>query len=169
MVFQKVTRSIFVLASILSFYQIAEAAPKTNPQKVIFQCPEPNQLVKSAENHWGTTDGNFRNFDTSFAKKLDRFIGAQWQGANLGYVTCVYQPNDASLFYVTVLFNKLTYQPDTQNTSWTKSKKGPWYNCMTKDPKDCTFKIRPKPKKANLYNEAESLKQEANPYDNPGF
>lgn len=132
-------------------------------------CPAIKDIFKSKQNHWGTANGNFRNFETSFAQQLDKFVGAQWQGANLGYVTCVYKPHDPNLFYVTLLFNKLTYQPSTDKTQWTQSKQGSWMNCYSEDPKSCPFIIQPKPKKQDVYKEAERLRQEANPYDNPGF
>lgn len=168
MSFQRVSNILCLTLSMSAYSGIVVADSK--PQQEIYYCPKVTDLVKSTSNHWGTPDGNFRNFDTSLATGLKRFVGAQWQGANLGYVTCVYQPNNPNLFYITVLFNKLTYQPSTSKKSnWTKSQKGPWYNCMSNDTKDCPFKIRPATKQGDLYQEAEQLKQESNPYDNPGF
>ena len=164
--FQKVILKIIVLAGLASSSSLAYAQP---PKQLTRYCPAVKDIVKSKQNHWGTAGGNFRNFQTSFAKKLDKFVGAQWQGANLGYITCVYKPHDASLFYITLLFNKLTYQPSTDKTKWVKSKKGPWFNCHFEDQKQCPFIIRPEPQKQDVYKEAESLRQEANPYDNPGF
>lgn len=131
-------------------------------------CPAIKDIYKSDSNHWGTSGGNFRSFETSLAKKLDQFIGAQWQGANLGYVTCVYKPDNPNLFYVTLMYNELTYQPVTKNTSWVQSKKGGWLNCNATDQSNCPFTIRPKQKTQDIYKEAEQLKEETNSYDNSG-
>jgi hypothetical protein len=155
---------------LLSYFELGMAAPEAGNQHSLTRyCPAIKNIYKSASNHWGTKDGTFRNFQTSLANKLDKFIGAQWQGANLGYVTCVYTPDNPNLFYVTLLYNELTLQPSTTNTSWTLDKKGGWFNCNAEKASDCPFTIRPEQKKGNIYQEAEHLKEEANPYDNPGF
>lgn len=171
--FKQISSNI-ILVGLVSLVGSAFAAPQpsqtnTTAKATTRYCPEIKDIYKSKESHWGTATGNFRSFDTSFAKKLNKFIGAQWQGANLGYVTCVYQPNDPNLFYVTLLYNKLTYEPTTQNTHWARPKSGSWLDCHSENQQDCPFVIRPDPKKQNVYQEAEQLKQEANPYDDPGF
>ncbi|PHQ82304.1 MAG: hypothetical protein COB66_00535 [Coxiella sp. (in: Bacteria)] len=132
-----------------------------------FTCPPISKVLKTESNYWGTRDNNFRNFETSFAVHLDKFLGAQWQGATLGQVSCVYKPHKPGLFFVTLLFNKLTYTPNTG--LWKKADKGSLYNCHSNNVTDCRFSTRPKPPKVDIYKVAEQLRGDANPYSNPGF
>ncbi len=171
---QKSPLFLGLLAGLLSFAPLSFAATSATIKlsartNLTRYCPPVNKLYKNTQNQWGSQDGNFRDFEISLANQLDQFVGAQWQGANLGYVTCVYRPHDPNVFFVTLLFNQLTYEPNTDKTAWTKDQKGSWFNCHSTHPSDCPFLIRPQPKQGNIYDEAARLKEESNPDADTGF
>lgn len=145
----------------------ADQTAKPNTQYTT--CPPINKVYKSTQNHWGTSDANFRSHTLSFANKLDTFLGAQWQGATLGHIICLYKPhenkNTGTLFTVILTFNQLVYEP-VNLTHWQPAKKtsSQLYNCVSRDVKHCAFVVRPAPIKTDIYNEALQLRQEASPY-----
>lgn len=130
-------------------------------------CPPLNAIFQNSQRYWGTADSHFRNFDISVSNKLDAFLGAQWQGTNIGRITCVYKPHPPEVFLITLLYNDLAYLPTGKN--WKLVQKRGVYNCTSRNVTDCPFAIRAKTPKSNIYKDALELRQEANPYDTPGF
>ncbi len=139
--------------------------PPVNPWQRF--CPPVGSLIKNNDTKtWASPDAGFRSFGTSFANKLSTFAGVLWQGATLGQVACRYQPNDTTLFPELLIYNQLVYQP-TQ-APWQVDRQKNYY-CVSSDPTACPFIIRPQQKKVDVYKEALHLRDEANPYDDPGF
>lgn len=130
-------------------------------------CPPLNKIFQNSGHYWGTADGHFRNFDISVSNKLDSFLGAQWEGTNIGRITCIYKPHPPEIFLITLLYNDLAYLPTGKK--WTLLRKEGSYNCISTNVADCPFTIRAPAPKVDIYQEASELRQEANPYDTPGF
>jgi hypothetical protein len=68
---------------------------------------------------------------------------------------------------ITLLYNDLAYLPTSK--TWKSTQKGTIYNCTSTDVTACPFSIRAKAPKTNIYKDALDLRQEADPYDTPGF
>lgn len=144
------------------------ADDSTQPAVKYTTCPPIDKIYKSSENHWGTSDANFRSHTLSFANHLTHFLGAQWQGATLGHIICLYKPKDkqnkGSIFPVVLTFNKLVYEP-ANLTNWRTSNttSNQLYNCIGKKVSDCKFIVRPHAANVDIYQEALQLRQEAKP------
>ncbi len=142
------------------------AVPLANtPKPNVMHCPTIAKIYHSQQNHWGTSDASFRSLDTSFSHHLDTFLGAQWQGINVGYILCVYKPVERNLFKVTLLYGPLTLQPTSQK--WQKNKEGN-YNCISTNVNDCPFTPKPAEKSTkSLYQQVLDVNSGTN--DNAGF
>lgn len=164
---RNILKNLLLTSTLFSIATIAFGQTIQQPHLPTYACPSLNQIHKSTTNYWFSEDRLFRNYDTSAANKLVRFLGAQWSGAVLGNVSCVYLPENKDVFIVTLHFSKLAFHPTTGK--WQDKIKGSISNCYSTDVNDCRFTTRPKPVKTDIYKVAEQLRQEASPYDNPGF
>jgi hypothetical protein len=145
-------------------------------------CPHIDQILKDpTEGNWTaqTKEGFWKSYNMSFATTLTRFAGAQWVGANLGQLTCVYhseevfnmqgQQSTQKTLPVLLVFHSIVFQPT--GASWTHPSRGV-YNCAPRNQgqKDCPFKIQIKAKPTNIYEEAESLKTDSSqPLQPPSY
>ncbi len=133
-------------------------------------CPSPSQLVKTKDNLWQF--GQFwRSFEASFAQKLNRFQGAQWQGSEAGNIICIYTyaaPNSTGdkdkdfTFPVEIYFTGYTKLPDdkTQRQNWVQVKNN-YFNCLQPDVKSCPFLAYVKnTKKIDYYKTAIELRKQ---------
>ena len=140
------------------------------PKSPDILCPDISDIKKNPrEGNWiaETDQGTWKSFHLSFATNLTQFVGAQWVGANLGQVTCVYdseqrftsngQPIVRPILPVLLIFQTLAFLPDTGKWENPKGKQGV-RNCVSLQQSDCPFKENPKPKQGNIFQEAESLK-----------
>lgn len=133
-------------------------------------CPPIDQILKDpTEGNWTakTKDGFWKSYSMSFATELTRFVGAQWVGANLGQLTCVYHSEEAFTMQgqqtiqrtlpVLLVYHSLVFQPSGAN--WTHTARGV-YNCIPRNGRaDCPFKTHIQPKTGDIYEEAASLKK----------
>lgn len=120
------------------------------------KCPKISQLKKNPSKMAWTAPGGWKSSNASFANKLTKFLGAQWQGVNVGNIICLYQSNNAMTFPVLVRFNHLVYAP--KGGKWGKNL-GDYANCKSNHPSDCLFKPKPtKTKTANIYQELSKIK-----------
>ncbi len=132
----------------------ADLAEQAQPKGWLV-CPPAKQLVKNpATNLWSVPKSNFIGHDVSLLNKVDHFSGAQWLGAGIGQILCVYQ-GDNDDFPVVLAFQILTYEPSDGH--WQKNQGG-YRNCTSEDPNDCAFQLRVQPKIKNVYQEALDLK-----------
>ncbi len=141
--------------------QAATATPTQTTKKVkaIFYCPAIKDIKKNPKIlTWSADGGNYKSYDMSFATGLEKFMGAQWVGANVGQITCVYSAKPKMSFPVMLIFHTLTHQPS--GGSWGKNLGG-YLNCNSFKRKTCPFKMVLKPKAENIYKEAEKLKSNA--------
>ena len=108
----------------------------------------------------------FKSYNQSFANALKFFIGAQWTGANVGQITCIYKGDDENTFPVLLIYHTLALEPKGANWG---SNMGGYRNCAAKQQKNCPFIIRLKPKQQDIYQEAEKLKSGDTNDTEPGF
>lgn len=169
--------SVTLLLSLLSPILLAEEAPQAptaapqpeaNPKpKNLFFCPPLEELQKDPVKLNWTAPNGWQSYDLSFIKKVQTYAGAQWTGADVGQMTCVYKGEDKNDFPILLVFNTLTMKP--QGGKWSKNLGG-YYNCLSENTNDCPFQIRLAPEKTNIYEEAEKLKKnESSEPKNPGF
>lgn len=140
-------------------------------------CPDVSDVHKNpVKGNWTSQqpDGSWQSYDRSFATSLTKFAGAQWSGANVGQLTCIYnseqqftmegKPVTQQTIPVLLVFHTLTFEPS--GGKWQKVQKNGRFihglrNCYSLKQSDCPFKINAKPPVGNIYQEAESLKTEA--------
>lgn len=115
---------------------------------ILMQCPSVKAFSKNHKTLYWSAKGGWQGYQKSFATKLKRFLGAQWQGVAIGQITCLYQPSDKLTFPVEIDYNKITFEP--RNKPWSKNQHG-FRNCVSHNPKDCAFYVRPKKAKTNPY------------------
>lgn len=140
----------------------------SNKKKVknIFFCPDAHLLKKDPKALTWSAPGGWKSYEISFASNIKKFIGAQWNGARVGQITCVYQGLEASSFPVLLVFHTLTLEPN--NGKWSKNLGG-YRNCISTQQKDCPFQMQLKPKSGNIYQEAEELKSTPDNSQPPAF
>jgi hypothetical protein len=145
---------------------------KTPPGTYIDYCPNPIDLTKNPiKLTWSTAppasniQPEFQGYEKSFANKLTKFLGAQWNGVNLGKIICLYQGESQETFPVQLFYDILVLTPTTGQ--WVK-KKGYYSNCDARDPKQCPFLVKKQPKKINVDNVLKNIKAHpsTNPYEN---
>lgn len=132
---------------------VADTPPET---ATYVNCPEVSALQRNPDTMIWTAKGGWKSFDQSFSDTLDHFLGAQWQGQNVGAVTCLYQPTDHSTFPIVVYYYRLAYEPTIKQGHWNK-KKGGYVNCQSHDVKDCSFIPMPKSKQQDTNKALESI------------
>jgi hypothetical protein len=154
----KIQSILLILFTLSASPALATPTAASKPAKNRFYCPpitalkkDPKQLTWSAERH------NYRNYDISFAKNIDAFIGAQWAGTKVGQLTCIYRATPRGAFPILLIFHTLTLEPSDGN--WTKNQGG-YKNCNSLDRKTCPYQMNVAPQQTNIYKEAEDLKSQ---------
>lgn len=121
----------------------------------VLTCPPIENLVQDENTlHWGADQGHWRSYSISFAHEIKRFLGAQWNGANLGTVYCLYQGNPTT-FTIKLQFDTLSYSPS--GGKWSKDL-GQFKNCISEDQADCPFVPLQKEAPKTLYQQLDDLK-----------
>lgn len=164
-------------------------------QRNLFFCPPITALKKDpVKMNWTATNG-WKSYGISFVENIKSFMGAQWYGANVGQITCIYKGAELHSFPVLLIFNTLTLEPQgslepsppnqatnpqlSENnanpggTKWTKNLGG-YRNCVSNSEKECPFQMQLAPPKEDVYKQALQLKNEENKDQNqkpqnPGF
>lgn len=152
------------------------ANTKPVPAKIknLFFCPNPSALQKNPADSTWTAEGGWKSYTASMVTQVTQFLGAQWHGTEVGQITCVYQGKPALSFPILLIFHTLTKEPypgkwnKNIDSKWSKNLGG-FRNCKANEPKNCPFKMQLKPKEANIYKEAEELKNNSDNLTNPGF
>lgn len=90
----------------------------------ILYCPPIKYLTKGADSIWRSkAEGGWKSYSQSFADKISRFVGAQWQGIGIGNIVCTYQTSSGGTFPV-----QITYSVLVKNPVLTKEKTEPYIN-----------------------------------------
>ena len=117
-------------------------------------------LIKDkSTNLWASPDAAFKSFNSSFVDSLDSFVGAQWGGAGLGQIFCVYVNSRDKLSLPAVLaYNVVAVEPtQSDDLSW-EAKQGQTMNCHSTDTSKCAFQVRTKPKEESLSDVFDTIK-----------
>lgn len=109
---------------------------------------DPVKMIWFAHNGW-------KSFSPSFSKTIGSFLGAQWQGVNVGTISCVYRGTEQMSFPIILTYNNLVFAPT--GGQWTKNLGG-YTNCKSTERKDCIFKPKTQPRSGNIYQQASELK-----------
>lgn len=113
-----------------------------------FYCPPISALIKDTKSKtWHTKNGLFKSYSLSFDQSLQKFLGAQWNGATLGQLTCIYKGPLKENFPVLLIFHSLVLEPETKN--WHVYAMG-IKNCISRKQKACPFIPRTKPKDSGV-------------------
>jgi hypothetical protein len=124
-------------------------------------CPAPSQLTLNKNNHHWEARPHWLSFDTSFITKPTTFVGAQWQGVDLGQVFCLYNNKAQSDFPIILYFD--TQVPKPLSGSWHQpSGNNPigYLDCSASDHTGCAFTVVLKAKSTkSVYQQAEELKK----------
>jgi hypothetical protein len=167
MLLRNITLIICASLSVSAFALTPTTAPAysaKNPPPNTFTsyCPQPGQLKKDMSTMTWSVKPHWKSFEKSFVLTVKKFVGAQWEGINLGQIICVYHGKSPQTFPIQVLYNTLSITPTAG--SWV-AKKGHYSNCVSANVLDCPFWVREKPKAVNINQEALDLK--SNPVTNP--
>lgn len=139
-----------------------QATPSLAPPKAInlFFCPSVMSLKKDpVAMTWATPDHQWKSYGTSFETRLTQFWGAQWSGAVVGQMTCIYHAEDKTTFPVMLIYHALTLEPHTGKWG---SNLGGYKNCVARDPNDCPFQVRLRPTEQNIFEQVDDLKNTSN-------
>ncbi len=131
----------------------------------IFFCPAISSIKKNLSERTWSAPGGWKSYDMSFMTHITSFTGAQWNGATVGQITCVYQGIPKTAFPVLLVYHTLALEPSPGQ--WTKKIKSVWgknqggyRNCFSKSQLNCPFKVRLKSQQDNIYQGLENLKNE---------
>src|SRR3990167_3056740 len=153
--------------NVIPHHQSGTAAT-LNIQTGLTYCPKSSELRDDTHGFWSarTPLGVWHSHDSSFMKTyVTQFLGAQWTGANVGQVTCIYgseqryersgkqqiQPSLPILLY------HESYAIEPHGGEWKRETKE-IFNCKSKETNDYPFEIRLKPKAVDIENVIETIK-----------
>lgn len=146
-------RLSLVILSLILIYQSAWAAVCPNVADLV----PPDMNAKDQRMFWYAPGGWKSN--TSFETQVTQYLGAQWTGAVVGVVICIYQTAGNTNFPLTLQNNKLMQAPTGGRWIVSQEKKQDpttqaiqnISNCVSTDPNDCPFIDAADPN-ANLQN-----------------
>ncbi len=147
----------------------------TNPTQKYFhtQCPKPSQLRQNLKNMtWYVqstiktshltqqtkkTAPGWKSYDYSMAKKVTEFVGAQWLGAKLGQIICIYRSPEPGTFAIKLISNKMSKSPT--EGKWSRNLGG-YKNCKGTGIiiSDCPFAYKITTPEKNIYQQVKQLK-----------
>jgi len=131
----------------------------------IATCPKTTELIKNEESAWSTKT-NWKSYNQSFIKKINKFISAQWQGEHVGKLLCTYSGESKLTFPVTLQAPFLTKTPTGKN--WEKPQKENIFNCYGPDVNNCQLnKVIIEEKKINTDDELSDFLQSIKSTKNP--
>ncbi|MCH9769982.1 MAG: T4SS-associated protein EirA [Gammaproteobacteria bacterium] len=150
--------SLIILLS-LSVGAYAASKPITKPVKNLFYCPATTTLRANPKTHTWHVKKDWKSYDISFVKHVKTFYGAQWNGANVGQIICVYHGENPNSFPIQLVFHTLVLDPNSGK--WSKNLGG-YKNCVSHKLKDCPFKLHLRPGNKNIYDIMNSIRNNLN-------
>lgn len=154
---------ITALCTTISIAQADQFTLKTVEVKAI--CPTPDKLIKNKNKMMFYAGDNWRTYEKSFITKVTTFVGAQWDGINVGRIICVYIGKPKGSFPLQLHFMKLSKTPD--GGKW-KQKNSSLKSCASTDRTQCPFTYTKKTGKIDIYEEAAAIKKDST-NDETGF
>lgn len=136
--------------------------PKTLslPGQPVFQlktirCPSPKDLVKdTTTNRWSALK-KWHGTTQSLATKADKFLGAQWQGINLGQPFCIYSGVPSGTFNIVLAYHTFSITP--RGGRW-QDMHHQIYKCFSHDRSQCLYQVRLKPKTLTIDQQIDQIK-----------
>jgi hypothetical protein len=128
----------------------AQETAKLQPEDKPTYCPAANKLVK--EELWWHADGFWKSYSESFVDKVDRFIGAQWIGVQVGTIICLYEGKNNFDFPVALepVYTLTVLAPT--GASWQTTKEG-YKKCVSNDVLLCPFYKQKSSDNEDLYGQ----------------
>ena len=123
-------------------------------KKIHLTCPAAKDLKLNTKTKTWTALGGWKTYTPSFGTQIQSFLGAQWNGVQLGQVICIYRAKDAFTFPIKLFFNHQVIAPD--HGKWKKVKSNV-INCYG-NRKLCAFSPLLSPKSSDPLQEALDLK-----------
>lgn len=142
-----------IIFLICAFFPILAFAQTPLIKTVI--CPPISALKKDPVKQTWSAPGGFKSYDLSFVTSITDFLGAQWRGATVGQLTCVYKGLPKNSFNVLLAYHTLGYEPS--GGRW-GANLGGYRNCISRKQKHCLFNVAVKSKTGNIYQDIENLK-----------
>lgn len=134
------TTLMLCLYSTISLAVTPQAASPTNINQNIVFCPATNSLKKDLQTKtWNAQQGQWKSYEISFVDAPAQFLGAQWAGANVGQITCIYRGKDRKTFPILLIYHTIAYAPF--GGRWSPNLGG-YANCKSEQQQDCPFRIR---------------------------
>lgn len=130
------------------------STPTTLPSGFML-CPKISELHKDPKMIW-MANGGWKSFSPSFSTQIGQFLGAQWQGVNVGTVSCIYKGTEQMAFPIVLQYNNLVFAPS--GGKWGPNLGG-YINCKSTARADCAFKPQVENKPGNIYQQVDQLKQ----------
>lgn len=144
-------RCLFFILGLLIAYSSSFAVQS---EPIILTCPAPESLIKDSQTlFWSAEEEHWQTHTMSFADEITIFLGAQWNGASLGTVYCLYQGKPTT-FIVQMEFDTLVYPPS--GDKWSNDSEQV-KNCVSSDPAECPFQPKIKKQNKSLYEELDDL------------
>ena len=149
-------KMLVILSVTAPLSAISAITPKDDSAKKPMTCPAPAQLqLHKKTMHWGAQDG-WLSHERSFSNKINKFLGAQWSGVNVGTIFCLYQGDGEMTFPIRVQYSNLVLTPKAGR--WNKNI-SQYINCISQDINDCPFQPMQGEQQGDLYEIAEGLKK----------
>jgi hypothetical protein len=145
----------FICLMLLITSSITLAAPNMQLPSGTIACPSVQNLYKIKSTMNWKANGGWLSHQQSFTTKVSHFLGAQWRGANVGNIYCLYQGSNNLTFMIHLQYNKLAFLPS--GGKWGKNTHG-YQNCISHQQSDCYFKPMIKQSTKNIYDIADHLK-----------
>jgi hypothetical protein len=128
------------------------------------QCPKSSDLVKDPQtNHWSAL-GLWKGTDESLVTSVTSFLGAQWQGINLGQPFCIYHGQPQGTFDIVLAYHTFAITP--QAGLWQSNKNQTIYRCFSHNVDDCFFQVRLAPKELTPDQQLDQIKPGKNSASN---
>lgn len=121
---------------------------QTRPGYYRLICPKMEELTLNADRQWEKPP-YWKSYQTSLSPEVGRFVGAQWTGAAIGNLFCLYNTDSDTSFPNQVTFSWLVEMP--RDKIWVESKseekkETTTINCVSRKIEDCVFAVKIKTK-----------------------
>lgn len=165
------TPTQYAIALIISLLlaPLAQAEQADNTTKLPAKaatCPSTENIQKDQKTMTWRTSNGWRSYDKSFSKRITHFLGAQWQGVNVGNVVCLYQSDDDMTFPITLHFNALVEEPT--DGAWSKNLGG-YKNCKSDKQESCYFIPHTTKQQGGIEQQAKAIKAGSGGEQEQGF
>ncbi|MDF1795518.1 MAG: T4SS-associated protein EirA [Coxiellaceae bacterium] len=138
-----------------------------HPKYFLIYCPELTTLKKDPKSLKWSAPGGWDSHAQSFATKLTAFTVAQWQGINIGHVTCVYTGTPKGTFPVLMQSSNIPITP--KGGKWKYNAKKHYSNCASRSIYDCPLIVEAQQPKKNPYEEAIDIKSNSTSSPSPSM